>query len=172
MRSAGLLSDAIQKIGFQMLVAVRVMRLVQDLRVPLGGPIISRLIRHVYGAEIHWDATIADGVCIVHGVGVVISHAAVVGPGCVLSQNITLGESIDPFTRIVGAPTLEADVHVGAGAVLLGPIHVGKESKVMANTVLDRDVPARSVVRGPAATIEARGASLRVMDEHSASSDS
>ena len=164
MRSAGLLSDAVQKIGFQMLIAVRAMRLARELRIPFGGPIVSRLIRHAYGAEIHWDATIADGVGIVHGVGIVISHAAVVGPGCVLSQNITLGESIDPFTRMVGAPTLGSDVHVGAGAVLLGPISVGNETKVMANVVLDRSVPERSIVRGTAATIEARAASAQGVD--------
>ena len=164
MHSAGLLSDAIQKVGFQMLIAVRVMRLVQDLHIPFGGPIVSRLIRHVYGAEIHWHATIADGVGFVHGVGIVISHGAVVGPGCVLSQNITLGESIDPFTRKVGAPMLGSNVHIGAGAVLLGPICVGNETKIMANAVLDRSVPPRSLVRIPAATIEARAASESAVD--------
>lgn len=164
MGSAGLLSDAIQKVGFQMLIAVRVMRLVQDLHVPLGGPIVSRLIRHVYGAEIHWHATIADGVGFIHGVGIVISHGAVVGPGCILSQNITLGESIDSFTRKVGAPMLGSNVHVGAGAVLLGPISVGNETKIMANAVLDRSVPPRSLVRTPAATIEARAASDSTVD--------
>ena len=164
MHSAGLLSDAIRKVGFQMLIAVRVMRLVQDLHIPFGGPIVSRLIRHVYGAEIHWHATIADGVGFVHGVGIVISHGAVVGPGCVLSQNITLGESIDPFTRKVGAPMLGSNVHIGAGAVLLGPICVGNETKIMANAVLDRSVPPRSLVRIPAATIEARAASDSAVD--------
>lgn len=164
MHSAGLLSDAIRKVGFQMLIAVRVMRLVQDLHIPFGGPIVSRLIRHVYGAEIHWHATIADGVGFVHGVGIVISHGAVVGPGCILSQNITLGESIDPFTRKVGAPMLGSNVHIGAGAVLLGPICVGNETKIMANAVLDRSVPPRSLVRIPAATIEARAASDSAVD--------
>ena len=164
MHSAGLLSDAIRKVGFQMLIAVRVMRLVQDLHIPFGGPIVSRLIRHIYGAEIHWHATIADGVGFVHGVGIVISHGAVVGPGCVLSQNITLGESIDPFTRKVGAPMLGSNVHIGAGAVLLGPICVGNETKIMANAVLDRSVPPRSLVRIPAATIEARAASDSAVD--------
>ena len=168
MRSGGLLSDAMQKVGFQMLIAVRVMRLVQDLHIPFGGPIVSRLIRHIYGAEIHWHATIADGVGFVHGVGIVISHGAVVGPGCILSQNITLGESIDPFTRKVGAPMLGSDVHVGAGAVLLGPICIGNETKIMANAVLDRSVPPRSLVRIPPATIEARAPSDSTVDHSTA----
>ena len=159
MGSAGLASDAVQKIGFQMLIAVRLMRLAVEFGVPKGGAVMSRLIRHVYGAEIHWDATVCEGVGFVHGLGIVISHAAIVGPGCVLFQNVTLGESIDPSTRLVGAPNLEADVHVGAGAVLLGPITVGKGTKVMANAVLDRSVGPNSIVRSPVATIGSRTAS-------------
>ena len=163
MRSAGLFGDAVQKIGFQMMIAVRVMQLAVAAGVPMGGQVLSRLIRHVYGAEIHWDADIAPGVAIVHGTGLVISHAARIGPGCVLSQHVTLGESIDPFTRLVGAPTLIAEVHVGAGAVLIGPIEVGPGTKIMANAVLNRSVAPGSVVRTPAATIEARRSSNPTM---------
>lgn len=156
MATGGLARDAVQKIGLQMLVAIRMMRLLRDSKVPFGGQIAARMIRHLYGAEIHWDAEIAPGVNIVHGNGLVISHAAVVGPGCVLFQNVTLGESIDPDTRTVGAPTLERDVHVMPGAVLLGPITVGAGSKIMANAVLDRSVPPRSIVRGPVAEVADR----------------
>jgi serine O-acetyltransferase len=155
-RTDGLVGDAVQKIGFQMMVAIRVMRLVRDSRVPFGARLISRAIRHLYGAEVHWDAEIADGVSIVHGTGLVLSHGAVVGPGCILFQGVTLGESIDPSSRVVGAPTLKADVHVGPGAVLIGPIVVGEGTKVMANVVLDQSVSARSIVRGPSAVIELR----------------
>lgn len=156
MRSAGMVGDGIQKIGFQMMVAYRVMRCVRDLGVPLLPQILSRLIRHLYGAEIHWDASLEPGVSIVHGSGLVLSHGCVVGAGCILFQGVTLGESIDAFSREVGAPKLESNVHVGPGAVLLGPIVVGEGSKIMANAVLDRSVPAGSVVRLPPAAVEAR----------------
>lgn len=156
MHSSGMAGDAVQKIGFQMMVAIRVMRLVRDLGVPFGAQLVSRLIRHIYGAEVHWDAEIADGVSIVHGSGLVLSHGARIGAGCILFQGVTLGESIDPSSRDVGAPTLEADVHVGPGAVLIGPIVVGEGTKIMANSVLDRSVPARSIVRAAAVEVVAR----------------
>jgi serine acetyltransferase len=88
--------DAVRKIGFQMLVATRTMRLLRDARIPLGPQVASRLIRHLYGAEIHWDSEIADGVSIVHGNGLVLSHGATIGPGCILFHNVTLGEGLDP----------------------------------------------------------------------------
>lgn len=171
MRSSGVLGDAVQKIGFQMMIAVRVMRLADELPIPMGGQIVSRLIRHLYGAEIHWQATIAPGVAIVHGTGLVISHGATVGPGCVLSQHVTLGESIDPLSRAVGAPTLVREVHVGAGAVLLGPIEIGSGTKIMANAVVDRSVAPGSVVRTPGATVEARRSSTLVTPAENAHPD-
>ncbi len=155
-RSAGLIGDGIQKIGFQMMVAYRVMRFVRDRKIPFLPQVISRLIRHLYGAEIHWDATIEPGVSIVHGSGLVLSHGSIVGTGCILFQGVTLGESIDAFSRQVGAPKLEPNVHVGPGAVLLGPIVVGAGTKIMANVVLDRSVPAGSVVRCSPVTVDAR----------------
>jgi serine O-acetyltransferase len=109
--------------------------------------VASRLIRHLYGAEIHWNAEVADGVSIVHGNGLVLSHQARVGPGCILFHNVTLGVGLDPVTRESGAPTLGKDVHVGPGATLLGPIHVGDGTKVMAGAVLTHSVPPNSLVK-------------------------
>ncbi len=156
MKSHGLVGDAVHNVGFQMLIAVRFMHLVRDRHVPMAPQVISRLIRHLYGAEIHWNAVLAEGITIVHGNGLVVSHGAVVGSGCILFQHVTLGESIDPLSRIVGAPTLDDNVHVGPGAVLLGPIHVGGRTKIMANCVVDRSVPAGSLVRGPECEVVAR----------------
>jgi serine O-acetyltransferase len=156
MKKRPMLGDAVQKVGFQMLIAVRLMHFVRALNIPFAGQLMSRLIRHLYAAEIHWEASIADGVSIVHGNGLVISHGATVGSGCILFHNVTLGESIDPLSREVGAPTLEANVHIGPGAVLLGPIIIGEGTKIMANAVVNESVPARSIVRSPKISVESR----------------
>jgi len=138
---------AVQKIGFQMLIATRLMRLFRDAHVPLAPQIMSRLIRHLYGAEIHWNAEVGDGVSIVHGVGLVLSHEAKVSPGCILFHNVTLGVGLHPDTKESGAPTLGNDVHVGPGATLLGPITIGDGSKIMAGAVVTRSVPPNSLVK-------------------------
>lgn len=153
---ARLLPDLVQKVGFQMMVAYRVMRLLRDLRLTVLAKIASRLIRHLYAAELHWDAELAPGVVLVHGTGLVVGHAARVGPGCILFQHVTLGESVHPELREIGTPTLEADVHVGPGATLLGPITVGQGSKVAANAVLMRSVPEMSLVETPAVVVRPR----------------
>lgn len=157
--------DLVTKVGFQMMAAVRVMELMKETRVPFGAEVVSRLLRHVYGAEIHWDAALSPGIALVHGNGLVISHAATVKSGCILFHNVTLGEGMDPETRERGAPTLEEGVHVGPGATLLGPITVGAGSKIMAGAVLNRSVPAGSLVTpAPAIVTERRRPTLKAVE--------
>jgi serine O-acetyltransferase len=148
--SAALVLDGVQRIGFQMLIAVRIMHCVRDMGIPFGGPLVSRAIRHLYGAEIHWDANIAPGVVFVHGTGLVIAKLATVGEGCLLFQGVTLGESFDPVSGAHGAPTLERNVHVMPNAVLVGPITVGADSKIQANVTLTCSVPPATSVRSAA----------------------
>ena len=148
--------DLARKIGLQMLASVRLMQSLDAAGVPLLPQVLSRLIRHVYGAEIHWRAAISPGVSLVHGTGLVVSHSARVAPGCILFQHVTLGEGIHPETREVGAPSLGADVHVGPGATLIGPIEIGERSKIMAGAVVTRSVPPNSLVRPAEALVSAR----------------
>jgi serine acetyltransferase/GT2 family glycosyltransferase len=152
----GVASDLVQKVGLQMLATYRVMRALRDAQFPLAARGVSRLMRHAYGSDLHWDAEFAPGVVIVHGMGMAISHSARVGPGCILMHQVTLAYSSDPVTGESGAPTLEANVHVGPGATLIGPITVGEGSKIMAGVVLNHSVPPRSVVEAPTPTVRAR----------------
>ncbi|GAC1345377.1 MAG: hypothetical protein NVSMB23_21440 [Myxococcales bacterium] len=149
-------ADLVQKIGLQMMAAYRLMRALREAGWTLGAKLVSRMIRHLYGSDIHWDAELDPGVMIVHGMGLAVSHAARVGHGCILFHNVTLGMGTDPVTRKSGAPTLERDVHVGPGATLIGPITIGAGSKVMAGAVLTRSVPAGSLVETPAPEVRPR----------------
>lgn len=149
-------ADLVQKIGFQLLAACRLMQALREAELPLGAKLVSRLVRHLYGSDVHWDARIEPGVTVVHGMGLAISHAASIGAGCILFQNVTLGMGIDPVTRQTGAPRLEPDVHVGPGATLLGPIVVGRGSKVMAGVVLTESVPPGSLVEAPRPEVRPR----------------
>ena len=93
----------------------------------------------------------------VHGFGLAIAGGAVVGEGCILFQNVTLGRSLDGETGSTGAPRLERNVHVGVGATLVGPIVIGEGSKVMAGCFVRTSVPPRSLVEAPAPIVRPRG---------------
>jgi serine acetyltransferase/GT2 family glycosyltransferase len=151
-----LAAEAVQNIGLQILIAYRVMRALQTSGHGLAAKIMSRVIRHLYGSDIHWEADFAPGVVLVHGFGLAISKAARVGEGCILFQGVTLGMGRNSKTGETGAPTLERDVHVGVGATLVGPITIGRESKIMAGCTVTSSIPARSLVESPAAAVRAR----------------
>jgi serine acetyltransferase/GT2 family glycosyltransferase len=144
-----LAGDAVRKIGFQLMIAYRVMRFFRSAGLPLAAQFMSRAIRHAFASDIHWDAELEPGVVVVHGFGLAISYAARVRSGCILFQNVTLGFGNDPETKQAGGPLLENNVHVGIGATLFGPITVGEGTKIMAGCVLNRSVPARSIVEAP-----------------------
>jgi serine acetyltransferase len=150
--------DLVTRIGFQMIAAYRAMRFCVEAEIPLAPKVASRLIRHVYGSDIHWNAQLAPGVVVVHGMGLAISHAARVERGAILFHNVTLGMGTDPATRESGAPVVEAGVHLGAGSTLFGPITVGAGSKVTANCLLRQSVPPNSLVEAPTPQVTTRPA--------------
>lgn len=115
--------------------------------VALAYAVQSRSIRSS-GAEISPFATIGPGLCLAHSVGIVVGPAVLAGQNLRLHQGVTLGEG----TRS-GQPTIGDDVVIGAGAAVLGGIHVGDRVVVGANAVVTTDVSADSVAVGvPAAS--------------------
>lgn len=107
---------------------------------------LAHLARWLTGIEIHPAASIGKRFFIDHGMGVVIGETAEIGDDCFLYQAVTLGgTSLEPGKR---HPTLEDGVIVGAGAKVLGPITLRKNSRVGANAVVVRDVPAGATVVG------------------------
>jgi serine acetyltransferase/glycosyltransferase involved in cell wall biosynthesis len=154
----GIAGDAVKKIGFQLMIAYRVMRFFRQAGLGLGAQFMSRSIRHAFASDIHWEAELEPGIVIVHGFGLAISYAAKVRAGCILFQNVTLGYGNDPLTKEPGAPLLERSVHVGIGATLYGPIVVGEGTKIMAGCVLSKSVPARSIVEASVPQVGTRAA--------------
>ena len=98
------------------------------------------------GVEIHPAAKIGSDFFIDHGSGVVIGETAEIGDRVTLYQGVTLGGT--GFARGKRHPTLEDNVTVGSGAKLLGPVTVGRNAKVGANTVVIEDVPPETTVVG------------------------
>ena len=102
------------------------------------------------GAEIDLNAQIGGGLLMPHPNGIVIHPDVVIGPNCLIFQQVTLGTG----GRIPGCPTLGGHVDVGAGAKILGGVTVGDHAKIGANAVVLDNVPAGATAVGaPARTI-------------------
>jgi serine O-acetyltransferase len=96
--------------------------------------------------DIHPGATIGRRFFIDHGCGVVIGETAEIGNDVTLYHGVTLGGvSWNSGKR---HPTLCDGVMVGAGAKILGPVIVGKEARVGANSVVIHNIPGGMTVVG------------------------
>ena len=106
--------------------------------------------------EIHPGATIASGVFIDHGAGLVIGETANVEKGVMLYHGVTLGGT----GKDVGKrhPTVREGALVSAHAQVIGPIEIGANAKVGAGAVVVSDVPSDVTVVGvPAKIVRVHG---------------
>ena len=106
--------------------------------------------------EIHPGATIASGVFIDHGAGLVIGETAIVEKGIMLYHGVTLGGTgKDTGKR---HPTVKEGALVSAHAQVIGPIEIGAKAKVGAGAVVVSDVPSDVTVVGiPAKIVRVHG---------------
>ena len=137
--------------------------------------LISQIARFFTGIEIHPGATIGKGLCIDHGMGVVIGETAEIGDDVLIYHGVTLGGTgKDKGKR---HPTIGNGVVIGAGAKVLGPIKVGDNAKIGANAVVVKDVPegatavgipAKNIIRPSTTIIEIsdfRGAKKKIFND-------
>ncbi len=106
--------------------------------------------------EIHPGATIASGVFIDHGAGLVIGETAIVEKGVMLYHGVTLGGT----GKDVGKrhPTVREGALVSAHAQVIGPVEIGAKAKVGAGAVVVSDVPSDVTVVGiPAKIVRVHG---------------
>jgi serine O-acetyltransferase len=103
------------------------------------------------GAEIDLSAQIGGGLLMPHPNGIVIHPDVVIGPNCLIFQQVTLGTG----GPLLGCPKLGGHVDIGAGAKVLGGVTLGDHVRIGANAVVLQDVPGGATAVGvPARIIE------------------
>jgi serine O-acetyltransferase len=109
---------------------------------------VNHLSRFLTAIDIHPGATIGRNFFIDHGF-VVIGETAVIGDNVTIYQGATLGGT-NPTNGEAGKrhPTIGDNVIISLGAAVLGPIHVGANSRIGANAVVTKDVPEGATMVG------------------------
>lgn len=138
--------------GWHAILMHRFIHVLYNLHIPFFPRFFSQLSRFITGIEIHPGATIGAGFFIDHGAGVVIGETAEIGDNCVLFHNVTLGGTGKHKGK--RHPTLGNNVIVGTGATILGPVTIGDNVNIGANTfVYMVDIPDNCTVVGTPALI-------------------
>ncbi|MFX1329153.1 MAG: serine O-acetyltransferase [Promethearchaeota archaeon] len=149
--------------GVKAILLHRIAHFFWKIEMPFVPRYLSEITRELTGIEIHPGADIGKDFFIDHGGGVVIGETAKIGDNVTIYQGVTLGGTMtDPVKR---HPTLGNNVVVGTGAKLLGPITIGDNVKIGANSVVITDVPSNSVVVGvPGKIISQEGKAIKKID--------
>jgi serine O-acetyltransferase len=114
-----------------------------------------RYVRDHYSIELPYSARVGRRVVIEHQGAIVIHGDSVIGDESILRQGVTLGNR--HLTAPRDAPVLGRGVNVGAGAKILGRVHIGDNACIGANAVVLSDVPADGTAVGiPAKLITTR----------------
>lgn len=145
--------------GFHALIFYRISHRLYQKKHFFLARMISQWGRGFTGIEIHPGAKIGRGLFIDHGAGVVIGETAEVGDNVTIYHGVTLGGTgKDEGKR---HPTVGDNVLLGTGCKVLGPITIGENSRVGANSVVLKCIPANATAIGiPARVVRINGSKV------------
>lgn len=151
--------------GLHALILHRIGHVLWNHHLKLFARMLSHFSRWVTGIEIHPGATIGKRFFIDHGMGVVVGETTVIGDDVMLYQGVTLGGT--SWSKGKRHPTLENNVVIGAGAIVLGPVTIGHDSRIGSSSVVINDVPPLSTVVGiPGKVVHRREPIVKEAGEH------
>jgi serine O-acetyltransferase len=111
-------------------------------RVGFMGHILNLICPRMSTLYIH-TKDIGEGLYLQHGFSTTIA-ARSIGKNCWINQQVTIGYSND-----TDIPIIRDNVTISAGAIVIGNITLGDNSKIGANAVVVKDVPENSSVFCP-----------------------
>jgi serine O-acetyltransferase len=138
--------------GSVSMVVYRAMQASRRHRFGVAEMALNRVNSGLLGCIIGRGAEFGPGFVLVHSNGVVINGAVRGGAGILIEHQVTIGAERRQ------SPVLGDNVFIGAGAKIIGPVHIGTGAKVGANAVVVHDVAAGTTVVGvPARPIRSGG---------------
>jgi len=111
------------------------------------GAILNQLNPILTHAVIGRHARFGPGLVILHSIGLVINSSVRGGTNIIIENAVTIGAAKGQ------APVLGNNIYIGAGARIIGALHIGNNVRIGANAVVIKDVPDNATVVGVPARI-------------------
>ncbi|UJP41014.1 serine O-acetyltransferase [Cellulomonas palmilytica] len=135
--------------------SVLLFRLSQTIPAPASplAKLVKQFNQMVTGADLAVSADVAPGLVLFHPVGVVIGPGVSIGSNCEIQQGVTVGSRYGGWDEHDDWPVLGDGVRLGAGARVLGAVHIGTGAVVGANSVVLSSLPDGAVAVGAPARV-------------------
>ena len=134
--------------GLRAAITFRISYGLKRRRIPALPQMVAAWNLSAHGLDIPSHIEIGPGLYIPHPVGNVVM-ASRIGANVTLVSCITIGMRGEN-----GFPTIGDNVYIGAGARVLGGIHIGDDASIGANAVVLKDVPPGATAVGVPAVIK------------------
>ncbi len=105
--------------------------------------VLRKMAQVFCGIKLDYTVHVGRRVKLEHFGGMILG-ARSIGDDTIIRQNTTFG--IRDISDLSAKPTIEAGVNIGAGAVVVGDITVGRHSVIGPNCVVSENIPPFSVV--------------------------
>ena len=125
-----------------------------------------KFIQVVSGISLPPEAEIGPGFYVGHFGTTIVNPRVRIGRNCNIANGVVIGsggrgEHLGQDRE--GVPEIGDRVFIGPGAVIFGPIRIGDDAAIGANSVVHKSVPDRAVVSGvPARVVGGHGSFLYV----------
>lgn len=113
--------------------------------------VLHRLACHLAGIELPWRTSIAPGLALTHGRGIVVNAKVQIGSNVTIFHGVTLGQRNhvdDKGRRFSRYPVIEDDVWIGPHAIVVGGVTIGKGSRIVGGAYVWESVPPCCMVMG------------------------
>lgn len=101
----------------------------------------------IMGVDIPTKVQVGRRLVLYHSMALVINESVVIGDDCVLRHSVTIGNKMTENGES-RPPIIGNRVEIGAGAVILGDVTIGDDSKIGAGTIITKSVKPNSIMVG------------------------
>lgn len=139
--------------SFYLISFFRLSSFLKNHHIPIIPPIITFIESIIFCSSIHHSCKIGPELLIPHSFCIVIAADAEIGDNATIFHEVTIGGNAKNED---GAPKIKNNVTIYAGAKILGPIIIGNNVRIGANSVVLSSVPDNALAVGNPARIIAK----------------